>query len=117
MNLTVRTFARYESDQPPTGRALKRFIQPARATKKEELEERLWRALEMEFGLSARQIQAFKMDVLKAQMLLLDLNNEDLTVQKAREIGHTVRVKLTELDAKLAEVNPYSPLNPESGDS
>jgi hypothetical protein len=50
MGLTVRTIARYESDRPPTGNALQRFIELARETGNRTFEESFWKHLTAGLG-------------------------------------------------------------------
>ena len=109
MNLTVRTIARYEADQPPKGKALRRLIDLADQTGHDEFVRIFVRHLEEEFGLMAvNRNSELQMNVMRAQVSLLDLNADDLTVQRAREVGQEAGALLNKVAEALRELNPYA---------
>lgn len=97
MNLTVRTIARYESDQPPADKALQRFIDLARETGQKEFEQIFFGHIMDGYlyrSLAADRMTGLRLNLAMAISELTSLADPSLTVERARDIGQRVTVIL-----------------------
>ncbi len=110
MGLTVRTIARYEADQPPKGKALKRFIGLAKEAGKSEFVETFWKFTEADYGLAAaRQMTDIFLELVMARRGLSAALGAG-TLKEARAQISAAADILRKIEDRITELDPYRPM-------
>jgi hypothetical protein len=108
MNLTLRTIARYENENPPKGPALKRFYELAEEVNEPEVaaifKQHLWSWVPKQWAVKSKEIVA---DLEQMRNILEPLDTAASSGDVILKVREAIRISYG-IERKLRDSDPFS---------